>query len=40
MYPVPPKAETQGLTERYIGTGWRRADDATRWCSPPRSPGR
>jgi len=20
MYPVPPKAETQGLTERYLGT--------------------
>ncbi|TAM04039.1 MAG: aldo/keto reductase, partial [Paraburkholderia sp.] len=20
MYPVPPRAETQGLTERYIGT--------------------
>jgi aryl-alcohol dehydrogenase-like predicted oxidoreductase len=27
MYPVPPKAETQGLTEQYVGTWLKRRSD-------------
>jgi len=30
LYPVPPKAETQGLTERYIGTWLARRSDRDR----------
>jgi aryl-alcohol dehydrogenase-like predicted oxidoreductase len=30
MYPVPPRAETQGLTERYIGTWLARRSDRER----------
>ncbi len=40
MYPVPPRAETQGRTERFIGN-WLAARPPGRaaiWSSPPRSP--
>lgn len=46
MYPVPPKPETQGLTETYLGSWIKksaRRDDiilATKAAGPSRSPGR
>lgn len=45
MYPVPPRAETQGLTERYIGSWLARHQDArgkivlaTKIAGPARQP--
>jgi aryl-alcohol dehydrogenase-like predicted oxidoreductase len=44
MYPVPPKAETQGLTERYLGTWLKQAGHrekvlvATKAAGPARMP--
>ncbi len=31
MYPVPPRAETQGLTETYIGTWFAKTGQRDRW---------
>ncbi|QBP76135.1 NADP(H)-dependent aldo-keto reductase [Herbaspirillum huttiense] len=44
MYPVPPKAETQGLTERYLGTWLKKSGKrdqlliATKCTGPARKP--
>ncbi|HSY29014.1 MAG TPA: NADP(H)-dependent aldo-keto reductase [Burkholderiaceae bacterium] len=44
MYPVPPKAETQGLTERYLGTWLKKSGKrqqlviATKAAGPARMP--
>lgn len=44
MYPVPPKAETQGLSERYLGTWLKKSDKrdqlliATKATGPARKP--
>jgi aryl-alcohol dehydrogenase-like predicted oxidoreductase len=37
MYPVPPKPETQGLTERYLGTWLKKAAPAAA-CARRRHP--
>ncbi|CAH2802589.1 MAG: Tas protein, an NADP(H)-dependent aldo-keto reductase [uncultured Caballeronia sp.] len=42
MYPVPPRPETQGRTEQYIGTWLVKKNGAKRGeisCSRPRSRG-
>jgi aryl-alcohol dehydrogenase-like predicted oxidoreductase len=45
MYPVPPKAETQGRTEQYIGTWFKKTGKRDKWilatkvAGPARSPG-
>ena len=36
MYPVPPRAETQGRTEEYIGTWFKKQACATSMCWPPK----
>jgi aryl-alcohol dehydrogenase-like predicted oxidoreductase len=46
MYPVPPRAETQGSTERYVGTWLKKTGLrdkiflATKMAGPSRQPGR
>lgn len=40
MYPVPPRPETQGLTEKYIGSWLKRPAAGIKLFSPVKSPGR
>ena len=39
MYPVPPQEETQGRTEEYIGTWFKKTGLRTTMSSPPKLPG-
>lgn len=39
MYPVPPRPETQGLTETYVGNWLAKRGNRENWCSPRRSAG-
>ena len=34
MYPVPPRPETQGLTETYVGNWLAKRGNRESWCSP------
>lgn len=36
MYPVPPKSETQGRTEEFIGSWLKKTAVAMIWLLPPR----
>lgn len=37
MYPVPPRPETQGLTETYVGNWLAKRGNRESWCSPRKS---
>lgn len=39
MYPVPPRPETQGLTETYVGNWLAKRGNRESWCSPRKSAG-
>ena len=39
LYPIPPKPETQGRTETYVGNWMKARRTATRSSSPPRWSG-
>lgn len=39
MYPVPPRPETRGLTETYVGNWLAKRGNRESWCSPRKSAG-
>lgn len=39
MYPVPPRPETCGLTETYVGNWLAKRGNRESWCSPRKSAG-